>query len=619
MRSKNIRPLLPPPTGVPLQDGLCLRGFVGLWLVLVVLVLASCSKPKPMNHFGNLKREYLDGLMLAKPHLATFMGDHRFDDRWPDVSPRWLELRQSVLEQQKMRLASIEQERLGREEQIDAEILSAGIELELLYLREIKEWEWEPRLHDSFPYYDPRELAGTCISGIMHGNYAPPEQRLRSLTELLTALPGLLKQVTSQLRSPARVYTEQAISDNRGRLDLLRGELAEFIRAVPAVPEPLRNEADEARRLAITALETYQGFLEKELLPRSHGDWRLGAERYRKKFPLALQTEISPDELLIKAREAFQNGRQELYRTALDLHRKLFPGKALPKADAAPTLQVEAIRRVKDELSKVHPQAAELVEAHRRNLDDFRQFIEKHDLLGLPPKETLVVREMPAFKRGVAAAEYLAPEILEAKREWVATYFVDPVDPRWDAARVESYLRANNDYEVRLTAMHEAYPGHHTQFYYARQNLNPLRAVLWNAPFAEGWAVYATKLMTRLGYGGEDNLRYRFFDLRGDLIVATNAIIDIQLHTGAMSEEEALRFMVEEGFQERAQAEKKLLRAKLDSTQLVQYFLGFDEISRLESEVRKQKGATFRQREFNERLIGHGSVAVKHLRRYFFP
>src|SRR6187397_845313 len=117
-------------------------------LVLLCLLLGcslvACSKPKPMNHFANLRQEYLDGLLLAKPHLATFMGDHRFDDRWPDYSARGIELRERVLQQQKLRLASVDRGRLLLEEQIDAEILSDGIELEQLYLREIREWEREP-------------------------------------------------------------------------------------------------------------------------------------------------------------------------------------------------------------------------------------------------------------------------------------------------------------------------------------------------------------------------------------------------------------------------------------------------------------------------------------------
>jgi hypothetical protein len=587
-----------------------------IYLFPLFLFVTSCLEPKPMNNFGNLKREYLDGLFLAKPHLATFMGDHRFDDRFPDLSPRGLELRQRVLEQQKLRLASVDSSQLPLDEQVDAEIMADGIDLELLYLREIKDWEWDPRLHDSFPYYDPREILAGRVSDIIHGDFAPARQRLSSLLGQMKNLPAFLKQAEDQLRNPARVFTEQAIGDNKGRIELFNGELAQFIRVADGVPPNFRAEAENARRSATAALEGYQRFLEQVLLPRSSGDWRLGADRYQKKFPLALQTSLNPASVIPRAEAAFKKNREELFEIALQLYKGLFPEKHPPGPVNSLVIQNRIIRQVKDELSKDHPKPGELVEAHRRNLDEFRTFIEKHELLRLPPRETLTVREMPPFKRGVAAAEYLAPGVLERKSQWQATYYVDPIDPSWDAERVESYLRGNNNYEIQLTAMHEAYPGHHTQYYYARQNLSPLRAVLWNAPFVEGWAVYGEDLMTRLGYGGDKNLRYRFFARRGDMVVATNILIDIRLHSGQMSEEEAVRFMVEEGYQEKAQAEKKLLRAKLDSTQLSQYFLGYDEITELEKDYRKKKRESFNQREFNESLIGHGSIAVRHLRKY---
>ncbi|PYV45839.1 MAG: hypothetical protein DMG06_00825 [Acidobacteria bacterium] len=586
-----------------------------LWLSSMC-VFSSCSKRKPMNNLATLKREYLDALFLAKPHLATFIGDRRFDDRWADLSPHGLDLRQKVLGQEKVRLTSIDKSRLRLDEQVDVEIMSDGIELELLYLAEIRDWEWDPRLHDSFPYYDPREMVASRISDIIHGDFASLQIRLRSLLGLLQELPTFLKQIKDQLKNPARVYTEQAIEDNKGRIELLNSEVAEFIRASRGVSESLCVQAEAARNSALQAVEDYQKFLEQELLPRSSGDWRLGADRYRKKFPLALQTNLTPESIIPKAEGAFKKARLELFPLAVRLHKELFPQKPLPKPPNAPRVQNQIIRAVKDELSKDHPKAEDLVEAHRRNLDDLRGFITMHDLLELPPKETLIVREMPLFKRGVAAAEYLAPGVLESKPQWQATYYVDPIDPSWNAARLESYLRANNRYEVQLTAMHEAYPGHHTQYYYSRRNLNPLRAVLWNAPFVEGWAVYGENLMIRLGYGGNQNARYEFFARRGDMIVAANILMDIQLHCGRMSPEEAMQFMVEEGFQEQAQAEKKLLRAKLDSTQLAQYFLGYDEILGLESDYRILQKDAFNQRAFDEALIGQGSIAVRQLRKY---
>jgi uncharacterized protein (DUF885 family) len=559
---------------------------------------------------ANLKKEYLDGLFRAKPHLATFMGDHRFDDKLPDLSDKALKAREKELEGQAAAVKKIDRAALSLDDKIDADILEDGIALELLYLREIKDWTWDPRLHDSFPYYDPREIVAGRLSDMIHGDYAPEADRKKAVIAQLKGLPKYLADERAALKEPSRVYLDQAVKDNKGRIEFFDSEVKEFVKA--------DANGEKARAAAVAALQQFQGFLEKDAQANAKHDWRLGKALYAKKFPLALQTRLTPDEVIPRAEKSFADARAELGQVAVALHDKLWPkepklaGKKLDNAEMK-----KVIGRVKDELAKDHSKPGELVQAHGRNLDKLRAFIEKNDLLALPPKESLSVTEMPLFKRGSSAAEYLAPGILDkSKKEFRATYYVDPIDPTWKPDRVESYLRGQNDYEVELVAAHEAYPGHHTQFSYERKDLNPLRATLWNAAMVEGWAVYAEGLLTRLGYGGDKNERFKFFDARGRMIVATNVLMDIKLQSGTWSEAEAVKFMVEEGFQEQSMAEKKLLRAQLDSTQLAQYWLGLDEIERLEADYRKKVGKEWKQRTFDEALIGHGSIAVKHLRAY---
>lgn len=585
-----------------------MRKLLGLFLGVVAV---ACHEPGPAktastaatSPVASLSQRYLDGLFRAKPHLATFMGDHRFDGMLPDFSEESIARREKELLSLDTEVRSLHPTSL--DDQIDASILKDGIALELLYLREIRDWEWDPRINDSFPFYDPREVVAGRLSDIMHGDFAPEATRRQSVTAELSAIPKLLTQVRASLAHPRgkrrtpKIYCEHAIKANTGRIEFFETEVKDFTKTDPA--------AESARRSAVDALRAFQTFLEKELSPVADGDWRLGKALYEKKFPLALQTDRTPAEALATAERAFEQTRAELLAVAQRLDER----KLKTKEDDA-----QIINRVKDDLAKHHPRPEDLVATHGRNLGKMRAFIEKHDLLALPPEETLAVQPMPAFKRGSSAAEYLAPGILERRPSFRATYFVDPIDPSWPAERVESYLRGQNDYEVELVAMHEAYPGHHTQFFYSRKSLNGLRAVLWNPAMVEGWAVYAEGQMVAHGWGDGDNDRYRFYDLRGQMVSCANTILDVKLQTGQMTDEEAVRFMVEEGFQERAMAEKKLVRAKLDSTQLAQYFLGLDEIRTLEADYRKKVGAAFRQRTFNEALIDHGSVAVKLLRRY---
>jgi uncharacterized protein (DUF885 family) len=562
----------------------------------------------PAAGLERFKVRYLEGLFRAKPHLATFMGEHRWDDRLPDFSPAAIKRRETeVVEQQKF-LVRLNKAALSVDRRIDAAIIADGLALELLELREIREWTWNPRLFDSFPFYDPREMIAARLSDLVHGSYAPEPVRRKNATAQLKALPRFLSEEKKALQRLSATHLQQAIKETQGRIGFFESELKAFTQSDPT--------AEKARQAAVAALRDFQTFLEKTPATRATRDWRIGKALYEKKFPLALQTDVSTESLSARAAEAFKKARTDLFQVARRLHQALWPKEAAPPEDADGPTQAKIIRRVRDEISKDHPKAEELVAAHARYLDRLRSFIEHRDLVGLPPRESLEVLPMPEFKRGAAGAEYLSPGMLDKTSAWRGTYYVDPIDPTWPADRVESYLRANNDYEIELTAAHEAYPGHHTQAWYARKDLNPIRATLWNGPMAEGWAVYGTELLVRSGYGLDRSDRYLFFSLKGAMVVAANTVLDIRLQRGEMTDEEALRFMIEEGFQEKAQAEKKLLRAKLDSTQLVQYFLGYDEIRQLESDVRVSLGSSFDQRKFDDALIGHGTIAVKHLRRY---
>jgi len=585
------------------------------------------AQAEPVGHgeLDLLVREYMDGLFGARPHLATFMGEHRFDDRMMDLSEEALERRRTSLRATLAKIVAFQaraaKSPLGAvslDDSVDLGILFDGARLELLYLDEIRDYAWDPRLYDSFPFYDPREIVASRISDLIHGDFALEAQRRASVVAQLDALPKYLLQVEDWLlrpyrgailpaswRRPPKVYVEQAIIANRGRIDFFKGEVRAFVER--------DAKASAALDGALAALLGYQRFLETELLPHADGEWRLGRALYDKKFPLSLQTTRTPDEMVLRAEADFKRTRLHLAETARKLHANLWPGQPVPANDA------DVIGKVKDELSKDHPKPDGLVAAHAKKLDALRAFISKERLVTLPPRETLSVEPMPTYKRGANAAEYLAPGVLEKRPVFHATYYVDPIDPTWNPERVESYLRGQNDYEVELVASHEAYPGHHTQMSQARSAPDLIRLVLWNGPMVEGWAVYGTGAIVAHGWGDARNLRYRFFDLRGRMISASNLLIDVRLQRGALTDEDAVKFMVVEGFQERAMAEKKLLRAKLDSTQLCQYFLGLDEIEVLRADVvkaSKGKHGGFVEGHFNEQLIGHGSIAVKFLRRY---
>jgi uncharacterized protein (DUF885 family) len=557
---------------------------------------------------ASLAQRYLSGLFRAKPHLADYMGDHRFATQYQELTTNAVRFRVAELSQHGKELAALDRSKMSRDEQVDAAIMADAIALELLELEEIQEFTWSPRLVDSFTYYDPREIVAARISDIVHGNWGTEAERRTAVAAQLRAVARIVETRERYLtRSKvSKVHLDQAVKENAGRLAFLEKELPAFTKG-DTLAETARNEA-------VFALQNYQRFLEKVLPNRVGADWRLGPEKYRKKFPLALQTDLAPEELVRLAREDFAAARGELYAVARKLAVGLLPGEPVPPEGAPPEAQAKLIARVKDVLAKDHPAPDALVSASAAQIGRLRALVQSKNVVELPPPETLSVEPMPEYKRGAAGAEYLSPGALDRGAPFHGTYYVDPVDPTWPKEKIESYLRANNDYEIALTAAHEAIPGHHTQAWFARRDPSVLRATLWSGPFAEGWAVYGEGLLVKLGLGDAQSDRYRFFDLRGRMIVAANAILDAGLQGGAMTDEEALRFMIDDGFQERTQAEKKLVRAKLDSTQLCQYFLGWAEIERLERDLRAK--GSFDQRAFDDALLSHGTIAVKYLRQY---
>ena len=568
---------------------------------LLATVLAAGS---PVQ---TLSSRYLDGLFHARPHLATYMGVHTQDGRMMDLDPPAITQRIRELNALAAQVKALDVGKLSTDDKADARILADGIALELLYLTDIREWAWDPRLEDSFPFYDPREYVASRLGELIHGTFAPESQRAKWVAAQLKALPHHLSMKQSSLVTPEPVRLAQAVKDNAGRITFFNTELKTFAAKYP--------DAEKARVEAVKALEGYQQFLSSFPAAKATHDWRLGKELYARKFPLALQTDMTPAQLQKAAEEAFEAERGKLYAIARGLSAELFPKEAAPAENAPRPAQAQVIRRVLEELSRNHPPAAQLVEAHAEKLATLRTFITEKNLLTLPPPDTLRVLPEPEYKRGASGAEYLSPGMLDKTSKWHGTFYVDPVDPSWPPEKVESYLRANDWYAITLTSAHEAYPGHHTQTWYARQHPNALRSTLWSGAFAEGWAVYGEGLMIQKGLGGKENARYALRDAWGGMVVAANAILDIKLQRGEMTDEEALRFMEDEGFQEKALAEKKLLRAKLDSTQLCQYFLGLSEIEALERDVMAR--GKFDQRAFNQELVGHGTVPVKILRAFF--
>jgi uncharacterized protein (DUF885 family) len=374
------------------------------------------------------------------------------------------------------------------------------------------------------------------------------------------------------------------------------------------VDDATRERVTAAAESAIAAVEAFTAWLTDDLLPTADGDFRLGRDLYERKFAHRLKATLSPTELEARASQAYEDVRAEMLRLARELWPSWIGDEPMPDDPDALT------RRVLDAIAVDHPKADELLDFCRAEHERILDFVRERDLIGLPD-DPLQIIWTPPFLRAFGGAMLIPPGPLDKGLD--SFFAITPPPESWTDEQVTSMLRENNSRALRILTIHEATPGHYLQLSWSNRCDSLPRAVFGSGVFAEGWAVYVTQVMMDVGYGADDPallLAHWKYYLRA----CTNTLMDIRIHTGAMTEEEAMSMMVDGGFQERSEASEKWNRARLSSTQLCSYFLGGVEMTELESGARRRDDDGFVWRPFLESVISHGTPPMPVIRDILF-
>ncbi|HET6819118.1 MAG TPA: DUF885 domain-containing protein [Candidatus Limnocylindria bacterium] len=547
----------------------------------------------------------LDGYFAHYPVLATEKGNHAHDHEWGDLTDAGRRARLAWIAEVSGTLEAVDPASLTRDEQIDRRILRDQLAALRFEEETLDEGSWNPL---RYVY-----TMGGGLFDLLAREFAPLEERLRSAAARMRALPAALDQARDRLeaggpRPVSGLHTQKAIERLPGLVELADNAVEE----AAGVDGTLRDEVTAAADRVRTAVAAFGDWLRDELLPRATGDFRLGAELHAQKFRHALKTEMTPDEIERRAASAYEEVRAEMLRLARDLWPAWVGDEPMP--DDAGTL----VRRVLDAIAAEHPRGEELIEFCRAENARIEAFIEERDLIGLADEPMQIVWT-PKFLRSFGGAMLIPPGPLD--RGLDSFFAITPMPDDWSDERKESYLREQNARQLRLLTIHEAVPGHFLQLAYANRTNSLVRAIFWSGVFAEGWAVYITQVMMDAGYGADDPalmlVHWKFY-----LRSITNTLMDLRIHAGTMTEAEAMDLMVAGGFQEEGEAVNKWDRARLSSTQLCEYFLGYVGMQGLELEARRRaeaEGREFVYRPFLESVLAHGSPSLPVIRDVLFP
>jgi uncharacterized protein (DUF885 family) len=550
--------------------------------------------------FRRLAEDYLDDLARRRPDIATELGDHRFDDQLPDRGAAALDAERRGLDEFAGRLTAIDHGGLDRESRVDAAVLGNDVARRLFEIEELREHTWNPLLANP----------GQALYMLLARDYAPLADRLRSLAGRLAAVPDSLAAARAALGQMPKVHLETAIAQFGGTIGLVTEEVNAALRqaatggavvtsAGAAATAAVIAEVESARPAALAALAEHRDWLAARLAgddPEAGGagfaDPRLGRAMFARKLSLALTAAADADAILDRAEEDLERITDEITEVAAAL-------------GGTP-------REVLDRLGAAAPDEATILAFCADALAAQTAFVHEHDLVTLYDDPVEVI-DMPEINRGVAVAYCDPPGPLEPVPG--ATFIaVSPTPKDWTADRVASFYREYNRHMVHNLMVHEAMPGHYLQLQHSRRFTGEtrLRAALWSGPFVEGWAVYAEELMARHGYPGEgDPAAVRMQQLKMQLRMVINAILDHRVHARGMTEAEAMTLMTARGFQEDGEAAGKWRRAQLTSAQLSTYYVGYTEVADLAADLRA-RGLS--ERAAHDSMLAHGSPPVRLLR-----
>ena len=547
------------------------------------------------DEFEKIARDYVENYLASHSEFSTELGDHRFDGVLTDYSP---ETRTRMLANAKQVREALKKfddyKQLTGGNQVDVRILRDNIDYEIFRLEELREAEWNPLVYN-------QSLANSLYL-LVARDFDSAQNRIPNLRRRMDGIPNVIKQAQANLQHPPKVYTETAIEQIQGAVNLVRNGLDPLLNQAPQMKKDLASIQEKTAK----ALEGYKKWLQEDLLKRSDGDFRLGADKFRKKLHFALASDLSMEEIKKRAEADLAQTQAAIYGTALPLYKKYFP-----KADQktlADKKQVTAA--VLKKLAEQHPDDNTIVGYAQKIVAEATDFVKLHNIVAVP-STSLDVIVMPEFKRGQAIAYCDSSGPLEKNGK---TFFaVAPTPNDWPKPRKDSFFREYNNFMVRDLTVHEAMPGHYLQLSHSNEFHAPtlVRAIFQSGPFIEGWAVYTEQVMAEQGYGGPE---VKMQQLKMRLRATANSLLDQGIHAGTMTEQQAMDLMMKETFQEEGEAVAKWKRARLSSSQLSTYFVGVTEHLDLRAAAQKKLGKDFDLRKYNDQVISYGGPPVKYVR-----
>ena len=568
---------------------------LGLGALLAALPAAHADANQD---FRSLVDQYYNLALPYQPSQATALGIHTWDAKLENYSHSNIETEIRGLHYFLKKFEAVPAAKLDESTQGDLAMMQNSLRSQLLSLETIRMWEKNPDNYSS-------GITGAAFV-LMERRFAPANDRLRALVSREKQMPAVFTVARENLKNPPKIYTQIALEQIPDLISFFQNDVpAAFSDATDAA---LKAEFAKTNAAVIAALQAYGDWLKTDLLPRSNGEFKFGADTFSKKLAYDEMVDTPLDKLLEIAYADLHKNQAEFARIAKEVD----PAKE-PKEVLA-------------ELATIHPAPDQLLSSFQGTFDGLIQFIREKKIITIPSEVRPTLEETPPFMRATTQASMDPPGPFETGSK--AAYFnVTLPEKSWTPAHVAEHMAAFNVGTVVSTSVHEAYPGHYVQFLWVNNtNLSKVRKIVNASSNVEGWAHYCEQMMLDQGYGqpgqgapigpeGERESRLiRLGQLQDALLRDARFVVGIKMHTGQLTFDQAVDFFVNEGYQSRSIGEVEAKRGTSDATYLY-YTLGKLQIMKLRADLEARQGAAFSLQQFHDDFMKQGGAPIKIVRK----
>ncbi len=535
------------------------------------------------------------------PTMGTSAGLHQYDNQLEDYSAASIQKEIAALHEYEKRVEAIDPSALDASVAGDREILLNNIRSQLLTLEVIRPWEKNPDNYSSGITYS--------IFVLMERPYASADVRLRAVVEREKLIPQALQEARRNLKNPPRIFTEIALEQIGGLVSFFQNDVPGAFSTVTA--PGTKAEFAKSNADVVAALQAYGAWMKSDLLPRSNGDFRLGADTFRKKLSYDEMVDIPLDRLLQIAFADMHKNQAEFARVAKEVDPAKTPAEVLA------------------ELATIHPAPDKLLGAFHNTFDSLITFINAHHIITIPSTVQPTLEETPPFMRATTFASMDPPGPFET-HSTKAYFNVTLPEKDWTKQHIAEHMASFNVGTIISTSVHEAYPGHYVQFLWMPEFPSKIRKVLGSNTNIEGWAHYTEQMMLDQGYDApgpnataaqiRESHLVRLGQLQDALLRDARFVNSIKLQTGEgepdgkWTMDQAIDFFVKQGYQSRSVGEVETKRGTADATYLY-YTLGKLEIMKLREDLKKKEGPNFSLQTFHDNFMRQGFAPIKIIRK----